>query len=289
MIDIDSKIPNIALHKIKIFYQNQGDEVIWNMPILADTVDKIYISCIFEKNRWKAREWEGRAEIGGSGYDVKVKLPKEIDEMRPKINIGFTSRGCNRGCKFCIVPQKEGGFKAVGDIYDFWDGKSKKILLFDNNILLDKKHFKMICSQIRKENLKVDINQGLDIRLLDKEICQELQTIRIDPIRFSFDDIKLENIFVAKMKLLSQYVNMSKVMIYVLVGYDTTIEQDLYRKKIVNDLGADVFFQNYNDKKDKLLREMCRWNNRFYFRNLTFEDYLKKRERYYLWKALKNN
>jgi hypothetical protein len=190
LIDIDSKIPNLALHKIAKYHTDLGDTIIWNNPLMQYTSDKIYVSCVFDWNKDKCIEWEGKAEIGGSGYSLKNILPEAIESIKPKINLGFTTRGCIRHCKFCIVPEKEGMVRAVADIYDIWDGKSKEIILLDNNILALPDHFFKIASQLKKEKLKVDFNQGLDHRLLTDEIAKELISLKhTHEIRFAFDDI----------------------------------------------------------------------------------------------------
>ena len=104
IINIDSKkIPNLALKKIEKYHLDKGDEVMWDMPLFAHLSDKIYVSCVFEKNKKQCETWGTRAEIGGSGYDINSKLPEEIENIKPRINLGFTSRGCIRNCKFCIV------------------------------------------------------------------------------------------------------------------------------------------------------------------------------------------
>ena len=177
LINIDSVIPNLALKKLEKYYSDRGDDVKWDMPLYQTWADKIYVSCIFTKNKGDCKQWEGIAEIGGTGYDIYKKLPLEIDIIKPRINWGFTTRGCIRKCSFCFVPLKEGNIKIEGDIYDIWDGKAKDITVMDNNILALPDHFKLICSQIRKEKLRVDFNQGFDIRLLTDEFIKELKTI----------------------------------------------------------------------------------------------------------------
>ena len=190
LINIDSTIPNLALKKIEKYHKDKGDEIIWNYELMRDTCDKIYVSCVFDWNKPKCKDWEGIAEIGGSGYSLEINLPKEIDDIKPRINYGFTTRGCIRNCYFCIVPKKEGKIRATGDVYDIWDGKSKELIIMDNNILALPEHFKLIASQIRKENLKVDFNQGLDHRLLTDDLARELLTLKhIQEMRFAFDDL----------------------------------------------------------------------------------------------------
>jgi len=50
LLDIDSKLPNIALKKIEMYHDLKGDEVTWNEEQFY-YVDKVYVSCIFTKNK----------------------------------------------------------------------------------------------------------------------------------------------------------------------------------------------------------------------------------------------
>lgn len=203
IINIDSKVLNLALKKIEKYHKDRGNKVIWDMPIFCNSVDKIYVSCVFSWNKYKAKQYETYdALIGGSGYNLSTKLPKDIQQVKPKINLGFTTRGCIRNCDFCIVPEKEGKIRVVGDIYDIWDGKSKEITLLDNNILALPEHFKKICSQLKEEKLKVDFNQGLDCRLLTEGKVNKLSSIRHHEYRFAFDNLEVESSVRKAIKLL---------------------------------------------------------------------------------------
>lgn len=95
LIDIDSKIPNLALKKIEKYYFDKGDIVTWNFPLMRSKADKIYVSCIFSQNKSFCEEWEGIAEIGGTGYSITKQLPPEIESVKPRINWGFT-KDCAR-------------------------------------------------------------------------------------------------------------------------------------------------------------------------------------------------
>jgi len=288
IVNIDSKIPNLALAKIEKYHRDRGDEIT-DYPLNANKVDKIYVSCVFRKNSAKAIGWSAypNALIGGSGMpDVKNKLPDEIESILPRINLGFTTRGCIRHCPFCIVPAKEGGIKIVGDLLDLWDGgKSKEIKVLDNNILAVPKHFKLVCRQARDNHIKIDFNQGLDIRLVDEDIARELSTLRIKTIRFAWDNMADETIVRKNLQLLSKYVTMSKIMIYVLCGYNTTFAEDMYRRTEINKFGCDAYIMPY--QKSRLMNEFSSWNNRFKYRNVPFEDYLKMRKSSYLAEGIK--
>ena len=179
LINVDSKIPNLALEKLRVFYEQRGDKVYRendredSLPFI-DVYDKIYVSCVFDYNKHRCRKWRGIAEIGGSGYSLKKRLPSKVEKIKPKINLGFATRGCIRNCPFCIVPKKEGKIRVVGDLYDLWDGQTRDILFLDNNILAAPEHFFKISSQLKKENLRVDFKQVIDHSIMTDIICKEI-------------------------------------------------------------------------------------------------------------------
>ena len=275
IINIDSTIPNLALKKIEKYHLDKGDNVVWDMPLFRDCVDKIYVSCVFTKNRDICNEWEGRADIGGSGYDLNKTLPDEIENIKPRINFGFTTRGCIRKCKFCIVPEKEGMIRTIGDIYDIWDGKSKELVVMDNNILALPTHFKKICEQLEKEKIKVDFNQGLDIRLLTDELAQSLSKVKhISEIRFAWDNPEDEDKIVRGLEILKRN-KCKRAMFYVLVGFNTTPEQDFYRFEVLRKLKQRAYCMRYKTVKgNRLYTDMASWvNQQRFFNSMTFERY----------------
>jgi len=277
LINIDSKLPNIALKKIELWHKNQDDEVIWDMPMQINEVDKVYASCIFTSNKWQCEQYKGlRGDtvIGGTGYDLTIKLPTEIDNMKPKINYGFTTRGCIRKCPFCFVWKSEGHIRIVGDLYDIWDGKCKKVTLLDNNILAAPEHFKIICTQIRKENIKVDFNQGLDIRLLTPELADVLNSTPTADLRFAFDSPSLESIVRTKIAMLRQH-SKKRPFVYVLVGFDTTFEEDLHRLNVLKELGCRAYVMRHENTPNRLIYiRLAEWANQFWtFAKYTFEDF----------------
>jgi len=280
LIDIDSTIPNLALKKCEKYHLDRGDTVDWNNELMAMMADKVYVSCVFTENKEKCREWEGRALIGGTGYDLRVKLPEEIEAVKPRINFGFTTRGCIRKCEFCFVPEKEGLVHSVGDIYDIWDGKSRELVLMDNNIMAMPSHFKMICGQLRKEKLKVDFNQGLDIRLLTDELAKELASIRhTSDIRFAWDNIKNEDQIIRGIELLKKH-KCKRGMFYVIVGFDSTMEQDLYRFNKLKELGQRAYCMRFKTVKgDRNYSELSAWVNQpRFFESMSFERFKECRE-----------
>lgn len=203
LIQIDGKLPNLALMKISAYHKSLGDEVILikdkTICKRLNDYDKVYISCIFEENKKNAIALQKQFKnsvIGGVGVNNE-RLPEEIEHLQPDydlfncdFSLGFTTRGCVRNCYFCKVPSHEGKIKINCDIYEFWNKKHKEIIILDNNILALPEHFKKIAQQIKDNNLIVDFNQGLDHRLLTPEICKILLELKHkQEIRFAFDDI----------------------------------------------------------------------------------------------------
>jgi len=284
LLNIDSKLPNIALNKIAMWHNQRGDNVIWDMPMMLMDVDKVYASCIFTKNKHKVDNYIGlRPDViaGGTGYDLSVKLPDKIETMKPKINYGFTIRGCFRKCPPCLVWRSEGNLSIVGDIYDIWDGNNKWIVLYDNNPSAIFEHFKKICKQTIKENISVDWNQGMDIRILTLRIIRLLNEVKLKcGVRFAFDYPELEPIIREKVALLRQYYNRKYIFFYVLVGYNTTFDQDLHRLNVLRELGCRPYVMRYeNTPKERRYIRLAEWANQFWtFAKYDFDNFCKEYE-----------
>lgn len=278
LIDIDSTIPNLALKKVEKYHLDRGDEVIWNMPIYLNQVDKHYASCIFTKNYDTALKYKQLCPeliIGGTGWDLTTNLPPEIENIKPHINYGYTMRGCIRDCPFCVVRRKEGYAHAVGDIYDIWDGKSKQITLMDNNILSLPEHFEHICNQLIKEHIAVDYNQGLDIRLLTPHSAEILSRIKLTTdIRFAFDSPQLAKLIKTKLRILRKYTP-KRCLFYVLVGYNTTFEEDMFRLNLLRKWRCNAYVMRHeNTPKEKRYIRMAEWANQHWcFNKYDFDTF----------------
>ena len=281
LIDVDSKIPNLALMKISTYYKQKGYQVELTEPQFVDIYDKIFVSKVFAHSELPIFP-PCELEIGGSGYDLDLKLPDNIECLMPdyslylnsNYSLGFTTRGCIRKCPFCIVPQKEGKIQAVADLYDIWNRNHEKIVLLDNNILAAPKHFFKITSQIKKENLVVDFNQGLDCRLLTKLVAKELKSLRRPFLRFAFDNVKYEKKVLEAIDLLRKH-GINGASWYVLVGFDSTIREDLYRLNLLKKLGQRCYVQRYNCCKEKIYIPMARWANQFHiFMGMSFKQFI---------------
>lgn len=284
LLPVDSTLPNLALEKVAMFYRAKGYKIISDYRRAFDT--ETYVSLILDYERAKFESLyanEPQIRMGGSGWDLTTVLPSEIERLNPRINYGFTSRGCVRKCKFCVVRRKEGLIHTVGDIYDVWDRRAQLLTLFDNNILAAPEHFKLIATQLIKENLAVDFNQGLDIRLVTDEVAYLMSKMRFPKFpRFALDSVGLIPIVKEKLKLLRKYKPGSRYLFYVLVRFDSTMEMDLERLNYLRSEGVQAFVMRYKKgKEDKRFNKMANWANSMAgFHKYTFEEYVQMHDQH---------
>lgn len=280
LIDIDSKMPNLALMKLSAYFKNLGHKVDLTSSLFADEYDEIFASKVFTYSEMPILP--DKTIVGGPGYSLDSFLDEDIETMMPDYSlyncdyaIGFTTRGCDRKCPFCIVPQKEGKFHVVGDIYSFWQGQ-KWLMLLDNSLNTDEDHFLMICNQIEKEKIHVDFNQGLDIRHLTNIQAEALSELKLwgqTPIRFAWDLMDNEPFVRHGISILRRHNLASKTMFYVLIGFNTTEKEDLYRIEILRGLKVEPFVMPYN-KFDRYQKSLARWvNHKSTFKSVKWEDY----------------
>ena len=190
LIDVDShNFPNLALMKISAYHKSKGDYVEWYDHMSASTgikhYEKVYVSKVFDNTYSPDIAYTPIAdevEYGGTGYNLTKNLPYEIEHIMPDYSLygitdtayGFLTRGCPRGCDFCHVADKEGrkSYK-VADLSEFWNGQ-KNIVLCDPNILACRE-WKPLLQQLIDSKAWIDINQGLDIRLMTNEKAEMIK------------------------------------------------------------------------------------------------------------------
>jgi hypothetical protein len=270
LIDADSKIPNLALMQISAYHKSIGDEVSLNNPNDPQTV---YLSCIFTKNRGRtlgiAKMYpDAQIIFGGSGMNYNW-LPEQMQKIKPDYDlypstysIGFTTRGCIRHCTFCIVHDKEGQYRRWQHVSEFNDSRFKTVMIMDNNWYADKDWFMDNTQYIIDNNLSV-IEHGMDIRILTTDIAERLSQIKFDkPIKFAWDNWDDMGYVIKGINILESVgINVRQnVQFYVLVGYNTTEEQDKERCRLLKKMNTNAFVMPF--KKTAWTKRIGRWANR---------------------------
>lgn len=221
--------PNYALMKISAWHKAAGDAVEWWNPLYQ--YDRVYSSKVFDFTPDDPYLPED-AIRGGTGYrDIPMdkELPTEIDNMFPDYSIypecdyaiGYLTRGCIRDCRWCIVPKKEGDIRAYRHWRDIVRTDTDKLVLMDNNILACNHGVEELISLIGS-GYRIDINQGMDARLVDNTIADILSRLRwIRFIRFSCDQKSQIEPIRHTIELLGKYgVKPYRIFIYLLVTPD---------------------------------------------------------------------
>lgn len=273
--------PNLALMKLSAWHKSQGDSVDWWWNF--DQYDRVYMSKVFDTTYTDDMDDPlNTKELikGGTGYDLNKTLPDEVEHVYPDYSLypqytrdkafGFLSRGCPRGCPFCIVQDKEGRRACkIADLSEWWSGQSE-IVLMDPNLLACPDREELL-RQLAESGARVDINQGLDCRLLTEELITQINRVRIKTIHFAWDsmadsDAVLHGLRLYK-KLAARRPHGRYGIVYTLVNFDTSLEEDLYRIYTLRDMGYNPYVMIY-DKPNapQKLRHLQRWcNNRLIF------------------------
>lgn len=316
LIDVDGKLPNLALMKLSRYYKEKGkDVVLTRKRAYPGRVDKIFASCIFNSKTSMAhiralkKYYGSDIKIGGSGVDLNLRLPEKIEEMPADYNlypelkdraIGFITRGCPHKCPFCVVPIKEGAPRKVSSLSSLLGEKRKKLVLLDDNLLAHEEACEVL-GEMASMNLQVNFTQTLDFRHLNKEKATLLRRIDCMNTRFtrpnyyfSLNNNKRFSLILRKYKQLG-FTARDNVEFVCMYGFNTTLAQDVERFRFLRSLpGAYVFTQQYQpvkidvpprddisffgDDAENLIDELI---------SIVFTQNMKSMEKYYRWVSRK--
>lgn len=270
LLQLDGKIPNLALMRLAAHFRANGDSVVLRragnyrsiQPRFGDQVwDSVYGSLIFESSRPLANEVVRvypNVVLGGTGWDVKSALEKIgvhsqavdfSDYPNWRQSLGFTQRGCRLKCKFCVVPRKEGGVRAVGSIAEIWRGDPwpREVLLLDNDFFGQPEWARRI-DEIRSGQFRVSFNQGINARMLTDETAAAIASVdyrddsmKVKRIYTAWDNRGDEKRLFAGLDALVRHgVKPDHIMVYMLIGYwpGETEEDREFRRLRLREFGA---------------------------------------------------
>lgn len=243
----DAPKHNLALMKLSAWHKAQGHNVTLNFPLIQ--ADYSYASILYEKNinAYMADEY------GGAAFP-DVCLTQEIENMKPDYelfgldySLGYTFRQCFRKCPFCKVPKMNHPDKEHHSIWEFHDKRFKKICLLNNNTFFDKR-WRETFEEIWDVKLTVVDENGYDLRLIDEEKAAFLRKTKFKgQIHYAWDLMENEKDVLNGLRLAP------KGMVYILIGYNTTEEEDIYRFQKVVDYGHDPYIMPYNQSAREMV------------------------------------
>lgn len=275
LVQLDGKLPNLALMKVAHHYRAEGFEV--QLQVIPQRT-KTYVppggipegipegtpvvaSLIFEKTRPLAQQLYGyfpKAAVGGSGWDTNIRLPDigiKTEEQDYSIypdwaaSIGFSQRGCRLKCPFCVVPKMEGKIKDASGILEIWRGDPwpRHLVLLDNDFFGQDSWPEKI-EAIRKHSFKVNFNQGINARFLTDETAAAIASVdyrdvnmRDRQIYTAWDNRKDEERLFRGLELLKKHgVKPGHMTVYILCGYWpwSDLSDWEYRRAKLREFGA---------------------------------------------------
>ncbi len=230
------RFPNLACMKISSYYKQQGHDVeLLTSYDDIETCDKVFVSKVFTDTPIPDGilnlSW---VEYGGTGffYDKAPPLKPELEHCKPDYHlyddfvnellesgvkpgslkyytdasIGFTTRGCIRGCSFCVNKNYRQCLRH-SPVSEFLDEDRKFIVLLDDNIL-SCKEWKQIFEELNATGKRFQYRQGMDERLLTDEKCEVIFNSNwFGDFIFAFDNIKDRRIVEKKLKLIRQHTH----------------------------------------------------------------------------------
>lgn len=284
LIDVDGhNFPNFALMRLSAWHKAHGNSVEWADAMFGSGYDRIYKSKIFTFSPDDATPWNCEVICGGTGYDVKSRFPQEIEQstlmdyqLYPQydFSIQFFSRGCIRHCPFCLVHDKEGDIHSVEPVE--LNPRGKHIEVLDNNFFANPE-WKSAVDYLLKGKQKVNLH-GVDVRIMNEEQAYWLNRLPLHKsIHIAWDLPQID--LTDKLREVVRYIKPWKLMCYILVGFNSTMEQDLYRIERCRELGIKPYVMPYRDfenktKPSQYAKDLAQYVNKpMIFKSCRFEDF----------------
>jgi hypothetical protein len=303
LLQLDGKIPNIALMRLAAHHRQKGDEIEFRIIPRIDRVDsllwdqpfeRVYASTIFERTRSVAervREVYPGAVIGGTGWNfttslesIGVTTTQQDYSIYPRWqqSIGFSQRGCRLKCAFCCVPKTEGSVRYEQTIEHIWRGDPwpREIILLDNDFF-GQPDWNARIQELRDGHFKVSFNQGINARFLTDETAAAIASIdyrddsmKVKRIYTAWDNRKDEERLFRGLRLLTKYgVKPDHIMVYMLCGYwpDETEDDRNYRRHQLREFGCRPYPMPYHRTHE--LVGFQRWVIGAYDKRISWEDW----------------
>ncbi len=272
----------------------------WKKDIVEWTMGKtLYLSVVFSwdlrKAKARAKQHKGKVIVGGPAAVMNSEIFEGIAEVRTEMKgvepilfhnplASFSSKGCIRNCKFCVVRGVEGDLKELKNF------RPAPVMCDNNFLACSAKHQERVIETLKDYPL-VDFNQGLDARLFDKNSADRLSKLKLRA-RFAFDSIKTESKVVDAIKLCQKRTT-KDIRCYVLIGYKDTPEDALYRLELLKSMNVltnplryqpsdakkrnDYLAPEWTVEKMEKMRRYYSLTN--YLGHIPFEDYKRRKFR----------
>ena len=166
-------------------------------------------------------------------------------------------------------------------IPEIWTQRTSDFVVLLDNDFFGNPQWRDRIRELNELNLRVNFNQGLNIRNLKPEQAEALASVKFrtlsgksKSVNFARDDPRHEKLIHKGIRTcLDAGMKAWQMGFYVLIGYHSTPEEDMHRVKVLQDYGCDPFVMPY-DKEDPYQKKFTRWvNHKAIFQTVDWEDY----------------
>lgn len=234
------------------------------------------------KNKW-VESGEDVEDFNETGFRKKFSSYTDY-------SIGFTTRGCIRGCSFC-VNQHYRKCSLHSPVSEFIDPNRPYIFLLDDNVLACPQ-WKQIFEELNATGKRFRFHQGMDERLLTDEKCEVIFNSNwIGDFIFAFDNIKDRRLVERKLQLIRKHTDRENIKFYCFCAYNHDKPEyynDLFWAKDILDLFERIrmlmvfrclpYVMRYQDYKLSPHKGMyvtiARWCNQpSFFKKMSFREF----------------
>lgn len=273
-----TRFPPLGLLKLAAYHRLHGDsvELVRGCVKPRKMPDLVYVTSLYTwawKPVWEAVQFykslfpKVEVWLGGvyaslmpthaakSGADhIYVGIFEEAEDLMPAYDLIpewdgsliFSSRGCNNKCLYCAVWRMEGKLNSCKrSIRHLIYPKHSRIILWDNNIL-QSPYWEDIFNEIiwfcKVRGMSVDFNQGLDARLITKDVIEKLAKMKLLCVRLAYDHDNMNPYVEEAIKMLSEKgIRRRSIFVYILYNFDDDPESFFRRVRNVLEWGAVVY------------------------------------------------
>ena len=174
-------------------------------PMIRPEADEVHVSCTFTWDMAEARrlrfawlEHYERVYIGGPAINPKGPDTGFVPGRYITPGVTFTTRGCNKECPWCLVPDSEGKLRVIED---FADGP----ILQDNNFLqAPPAHRARVYRMLNQKHIVgAYFTGGLEAALVSDEVAEELRGCNVHEVFLAADTEGAEKPLAKAIKRLS--------------------------------------------------------------------------------------
>lgn len=237
---------------------------------------------------------DGKDDESEEDREERIRKKRKEFTYYLDYSIGFMTRGCIRGCSFCVNKNYR-SCELHSNLSEFLDESRPYICLLDDNVLACK-DWRKVFEELIATGKKFQFKQGCDERLLTDEKCEILfnKSKWIGDRIFAFDNIKDRELIERKLQMIRRHTN-DQIKFYTFCGYNHdnigVYDEEFWVKDIVDlferikilmTYGCLPYVMRFKDYELSPYRGIyitaASWCNQpSFFRKMSFEEFSKAR------------